>query len=848
MMKKVRSQEGENVAKKQTATATPKKTPLVKKTIVTKVGNTNTKPKTVKINTTNVVKKAVKKSKKITPTKSNVIGSKSSTNKTKQSSSKSVVVLPTRMSIRAREKVLVYAEAIEKRLHRPAYALTMTLGMLFILFGSFTGFFYSSLYSDCSDNCAAQVLVPLTQSLQPLEVSLLTQLPPVVDGVERITINTKNVKGIEVYAKLRTDTDQYVRVDLSTKELPGNRYKFTIDSSELDPGLYVVHVTTYNSLQDELLVTLGEFTVAEVQSLSSLELTQADVAVTQESSNLINPPVSEEGVGVDQVVKLNEDETMVDSTQETANVLDIPNEKLVDTININGKSTLSGVATFTVLSSTPKSLSIYLRRAQSTERQLAGRFSSSDKRFTLNTRNFPNGSYELFLEASNAADDTVSNSKSVTISNVIDQIIETKPTSEPVQNEDREVLKITKELISPAPKSTEPTHTPAIPAPVKPIPPVLTSAGQSEIAAPAASAPTRTEEPSESNDTGTPEDEIGELNDKELDFNLQEPIKRRALVKLEADTEKLDELFTRYAVAVQSGDIDLIREARRLLTTYKQTLVEVALSDETDRFIADDLSVSLEEEIERIIAKVETFESLRRQRLDSSANKDTDGDGITDTDERVLFKTDPLKADTDGDGFTDGVEIIKGFNPNDAASEAVIVYRSPKETIGIVANENLKVHEVTPDIQPVDPEQETPIVRAKVRGEGLPNSFVTLYIFSTPTVVTVRTEADGSFEYTFSKELEDGEHQVFVTLTDNTGDIVAQSAPFTFIKQAEAFSVVDARAVVSDIQAADMLGTPASPYRTVLSMSVLALGILLILLGVGLRSNKPDETDILAST
>lgn len=38
---------------------------------------------------------------------------------------------------------------------------------------------------------------------------------------------------------------------------------------------------------------------------------------------------------------------------------------------------------------------------------------------------------------------------------------------------------------------------------------------------------------------------------------------------------------------------------------------------------------------------------------------DTDGDGLNDGDEVMKYKTDPLKADTDGDGLSDGDEVMK---------------------------------------------------------------------------------------------------------------------------------------------------------------------------------------------
>lgn len=43
---------------------------------------------------------------------------------------------------------------------------------------------------------------------------------------------------------------------------------------------------------------------------------------------------------------------------------------------------------------------------------------------------------------------------------------------------------------------------------------------------------------------------------------------------------------------------------------------------------------------------------------------DTDRDGLFDGDEVNTWKTNPLIADTDGDGYTDGEEVRNGYNPN----------------------------------------------------------------------------------------------------------------------------------------------------------------------------------------
>ena len=44
------------------------------------------------------------------------------------------------------------------------------------------------------------------------------------------------------------------------------------------------------------------------------------------------------------------------------------------------------------------------------------------------------------------------------------------------------------------------------------------------------------------------------------------------------------------------------------------------------------------------------------------SNVDTDGDGLTNTDEKN-YGTNPILADTDGDGINDGVEVSQGSDP-----------------------------------------------------------------------------------------------------------------------------------------------------------------------------------------
>ena len=154
----------------------------------------------------------------------------------------------------------------------------------------------------------------------------------------------------------------------------------------------------------------------------------------------------------------------------------------------------------------------------------------------------------------------------------------------------------------------------------------------------------------------------------------------------------------------------------------------------------------------------------------------------------------------------------------------------------------------TPSIAPADePADSQNRAAVLISGRALPNSFVTLYIFSSPIIVTVKTDAEGGWVYRFDKELEDGEHEVFVGVTDNAGKIVAKSAPFRFVKEAQAFTPVDAEAsgtaLVSDDSARPtLLGT--NSLMIALGGMVMALGFVLLLLSLLLHRKENENPEL----
>ena len=318
---------------------------------------------------------------------------------------------------------------------------------------------------------------------------------------------------------------------------------------------------------------------------------------------------------------------------------------------------------------------------------------------------------------------------------------------------------------------------------------------------------------------------------------LSKPFKKEAIELLNQNKDKLNPLLKRYASTLQGEDKNLNRRAREEISKFRDSLVTESAINTKTKDISTQIAVELDREIERLQNKVEKYEALIRERSEL-VSKDSDNDGITDFDEVNLYKTNATDPDSDGDGVLDGVEIVGGYNPNDADLEAIISFHSPKD-VNYIDEENMKIESVNPVIE-TDIKQGGVPVLTEIKGKGLPNSFVTLFIYSSPTVVSVKTDMNGDFVYTFTKELEDGSHEVYVAITDNKGEIVARSNPFQFVKTAEAFTPIDAEKSEVVNYNEYYKDTELSSYNIVVAMGVVSFGLILLMLGHTLR-NRPEK-------
>lgn len=178
------------------------------------------------------------------------------------------------------------------------------------------------------------------------------------------------------------------------------------------------------------------------------------------------------------------------------------------------------------------------------------------------------------------------------------------------------------------------------------------------------------------------------------------------------------------------------------------------------------------------------------------AEIDSDNDGISDSEEKRIG-TNIYLADTDGDGFLDGDEVKNGFNPlkySPGDGRDKVAFQSPKE-FGAVKQEYKveKVEMIKAEVGGQD--------KLKFSGKALPNTYIAVYIYSTdPIIVMVKTDSNGDWAYELDRDLNDGEHETFVAVTDNTGKITAKSEPLRFIKTAEAATTIPSAQTQSPLE------------------------------------------------
>jgi hypothetical protein len=297
---------------------------------------------------------------------------------------------------------------------------------------------------------------------------------------------------------------------------------------------------------------------------------------------------------------------------------------------------------------------------------------------------------------------------------------------------------------------------------------------------------------------------------------------------------------------IASGDVRR-EDLDELEPVLKSSLADIQLLIKDETGVDVDLSPSARTVTDVVKAEAPELTRVRNELLEREGldlYTDSDNDGISNYDEKHIYGTDPLNAFTAASSLTDGERVLLGFDPLVNVPERVPV-ESPQES-GEEVSGVFEVHTIRVNLKPLSgPEgaataDAPPAFSESVTfaGRALPNSFVTLYIFSTPVVVTVKADVSGAWTYTLDTELEDGEHELYVATVDAGGRILAKSPSVPFVKRAEAAEFTPLLAPsVNETTPIDILQNSLTTIGIVL-LIVFAL-IALIILGMR-AANTPN--------
>ena len=682
------------------------------------------------------------------------------------------VVLPTSMSIRAREKALTLLDNIIEDFYQPAQHVAYVSGACFLFLGSYLALSFSGVIPQSQLHTAMLINSAGTTSMSTVApggeptspvFTLLESIPTELTGDSKFTFSLTNVKNVNISVySLETGIQKNLAID----ELVPGTFRYSLEVGTLFAGRFVAKVTADSSVDtNHYSYELGEFSVSPTTIVASSTATSTEPAVATS--------------------------TVVEKTNSLSKTSSATKPVVEEhsTLHLRAESNLTGNTTLQI-TAPPEArfVELYVRPVRSINARFLG---SAEKRYDkwyyfFNTINVPNGDYELFARSRISDVFNESNSVNVRVANIADFTLKKSATSTELLKEGETIDE--------------------------------------------AALPVRT---------------FSESNFVDTSSSSKDAVEAEANATFIQHEGELTNRLDRYAVAVQSGDELLKKTALDELLKLKDQILLDVLNDSSKNYLADNISQEFDTRLEVLKKRISTFEELRRTAGSEDTRADTDKDGISDYDERSLYRTNPDLSDTDNDGFTDGIEVMRGFDPLSPLGETVINYQLPQNVFGLLKTAELRIDTVNPLINTVSNTES--VTQAEIKGAGLPNSYITLYVMSNPNITTVRTGSDGSFSYTFEKELEDGEHTVYAAITDNTGTIVAMGEPYHFTKKGGNFYPTNGFSEGDKNAAA--LGSLAqvNMFNIVVGVGIIALGIILILLAVSLR-RQPTIKDTDKST
>ena len=210
---------------------------------------------------------------------------------------------------------------------------------------------------------------------------------------------------------------------------------------------------------------------------------------------------------------------------------------------------------------------------------------------------------------------------------------------------------------------------------------------------------------------------------------------------------------------------------------------------------------------------------------------DSDGDGVSDYDEIAIYNTDPFNANTAGSSMNDGERILLGLDPLTNSAQPMTYIDDPRDTGSgnrILDSETFNVDELLVE------EDE----RVFMQGTAMPNSFVTVFIYSSPIVVVTKADERGVWMHTLDQDISDGQHEMYVASVNSTGKILSQSPRIPFTKEARA---IELNAEFEPAKQSDMVRGFFTQHFTLLVLLIAGAALLGTIAAIWLHRKDPDE-------
>lgn len=230
------------------------------------------------------------------------------------------------------------------------------------------------------------------------------------------------------------------------------------------------------------------------------------------------------------------------------------------------------------------------------------------------------------------------------------------------------------------------------------------------------------------------------------------------------------------------------------------------------------------------------------QRTGARAFIDTNGNGITDYDKINIYHTDLAKRDTLGSGMSDGALLLGNGNPSKITQVAT-------NSAMLIIGQNMAIEnpKITGSTQPKllavasagvletekDEAGQDTVKKIVFKGRAPANSFVRVFMFSEPIVVTVKADESGNWSYILDKKLPDGSHTAYAAVADASGRILAKSEPLPFVKTASAISVGATALAPAPVDKSILPGlSPLSMAALIVAMFGIALSVVGVVIGL----------------